>query len=291
MMLMQANQLPRTRPLRVLMALPGLHRITRGAEVVFEEVARAMARSGGGEAFDVTAVGSGPDRADEPYHYRRAGCVSRERFENWPSLPYLRGHYVYEELTFTPGFLASFSPGDFDVTVTCSYPYVSWAMRMRRRQHELPRHVFVTQNGDWMVRGKNWEFKHFACDGLVCTNPEYYERHKNRWRCALIPNGVHPEIFHPGPADRAAFNLPENRPVILMVAALIPSKRILEGIRAAAKVPDAHLIVAGSIARARVDGRAVPAGDPATGADAGVVSRGGRAAAHEPGRAVREHLP
>jgi glycosyltransferase involved in cell wall biosynthesis len=118
-------------------------------------------------------------------------------------------------------------------------------MRFRRRQHDLPRHVFVTQNGDWMVRGKNWEFKHFGCDGLVCTNPEYYERHRERWPCALIPNGVHPEVFHPGAADRARFSLPGGKPVVLIVAALIPSKRVLEGIAAVAKLPDAHLIVAG----------------------------------------------
>ncbi len=247
-MLLRTMQIPRVKPLRVLLALPGLHRVVRGAEVAFEEVARAMARLGGGgagKAFEVTLIGSGKSRPGEPYQYRRSACIGREFFEKWPSVPYLRGHYVYEELTFTPGLLSTFSPGEFDATVTCSYPYVSWALRARRGNGRLPRHVFVTQNGDWMARGGNWEFKHFACDGLVCTNPEYYERHKDRWPCALIPNGVRQEVFCPGVGDRAGFGLPESGPVILIVAALIPSKRVLAGVRAVARLADSHLVVAG----------------------------------------------
>ena len=240
-MLMQTEKLPATKPLRVLFALPGLHRVVRGAEVAFESVAREIARIPG---YAVTLIGSGEARAGEPYDYRRARCIRREKFENWPSFPYLRGHYVYEELTFSPGLWRSYSPSEFDITVTCGYPYASWILR-RGRSRDGPKHVFVTQNGDWVVSAGNWEFKHFSCDGLICTNPQYYERHKNRFRTELIPNGVDPDVFHPGPADRAAFGLPADAPVALMVSALIPSKRVIEGIRAAAKVPGLHLLIAG----------------------------------------------
>lgn len=240
-MLLQTEKLPATKLLRILFALPGLHRVVRGAEVAFESVAREIARVPG---YSVTLIGSGETRPGEPYDYRRARCIRREKFEKWPSLPYLRGHYVYEELTFSPGLWRSYSPGEFDVTVTCGYPYASWVLR-RGRKNGGPKHVFVTQNGDWVVSAGNWEFKHFSCDGLVCTNPQYYERQKNRFRSVLIPNGVDPELFNPGAANRAAFGLPEDAPVALMVSALIPSKRVLEGIRAAAKVPGLHLLVAG----------------------------------------------
>jgi glycosyltransferase involved in cell wall biosynthesis len=244
-MLLQSTQPPTInadrQSLRVLFALPGLHRVVRGAEVAFESVAREIARTPG---YEVTLVGSGAARPGEPYEYRHAGCVKREWFEKLPSMPYLRGHYVWEELTFSPGLWRSYSPRDFDVTVTCGYPYVSWILR-RGRSSGGPKHVYVTQNGDWVVSAGNWEFKHFDCDGLICTNPQYYNRHKDRFRCALIPNGVDPDLFHPGPADRAAFKLPEGVPLALMVSALIPSKRVLEGIRAAAAVSDLHLIVAG----------------------------------------------
>ena len=44
---------------------------------------------------------------------------------------------------------------------------------------------------------------------------------------------------------RARFGLPEGKPVVLMVSAFIASKKVADGIRAVAQVPDAHLVVAG----------------------------------------------
>jgi glycosyltransferase involved in cell wall biosynthesis len=240
-MLMATDKIQAVRPLRVLFALPGLHRVARGAEAAFEDLARAMARRGD---FDVTLIGSGAARTDEPYRYRRATCVPRETFEKWPSIPYLRGHYVYEELTFIPSLLRHYDPAEFDATLTCGYPYVNWALRMPRHGHR-PKHIFITQNGDWMVQARNWEFKHFSCDGLVCTNPEYFARHRNRFPAALIPNGVDPHCFHPGHAERTTFGLPPDVPIVLIVAALIGSKRVLEGIRAVAAAGKLHLVVAG----------------------------------------------
>ena len=55
-MLLQTETLSATKPLRVLFALPGLHRVVRGAEVAFESVAREIARTPG---YGVTLVGSG----------------------------------------------------------------------------------------------------------------------------------------------------------------------------------------------------------------------------------------
>jgi glycosyltransferase involved in cell wall biosynthesis len=80
---------------------------------------------------------------------------------------------------------------------------------------------------------------------LVCTNPEFYERNKDRWRCALIPNGVDCDRFSPGPAHREQFGLPAGRPIVLMVSALIPSKRVQIGIEAVSHLADVHLAVAG----------------------------------------------
>lgn len=228
-------------PLKILFALPGLHRVARGAEVAFEEVARRIARRPG---FEVTLIGSGPSRRDEPYRYVQSPCIARERFEKFPSIPCLRDHYAYEELTFAPGLIRAFSPMDFDVTVTCAYPYTNWALRLRRR-NGWPRHVFVTQNSDWMIRLQNSEYKHFGCDGLVCINPEYYQRHRDHWPSALIPNGVDPKIFHPGMGDRQKLGLPADKPVVLMASALSSHKRVLEGIRAVSLLNHVYLVVAG----------------------------------------------
>lgn len=227
--------------MRILIALPGLHRVDRGAEVAFLSIARALAAGGD----DVTVIGSGPERPGTPYGFLHAGCVPRESFEALPSFPGLRDDCAYEELTFLPGLLRRYRPGDYDVTLTCGYPYTNWALRRPSLRGRRPPHVFVTQNGDWPAQARNSEFRFFGCDGLICTNPDFFQRNKDRWRCALIPNGVDTERFRPGPAERTAFALPLDRPVILMASALIASKRVDLGIRSASLVPDAHLVVAG----------------------------------------------
>jgi glycosyltransferase involved in cell wall biosynthesis len=227
--------------LRILLALPGLHRVNRGAEVAFESIASELARRANCE---VTLIGSGEPRQDRPYRFRHAGCTPRERFSGWPRVPMFRDAYAYEEATFAPRLWGSYRAEEFDVSVGCSFPFTNWVLRSRGGRRRPP-HVYVTQNGDWPAQERRREYRWFSCDGLVCTNPEYYERNCGRWPSVLIPNGVDPAVFAPGSCDRAAFGLPDGVPVILMVSALIPSKRVLEGIAAAARVPGAVVVVAG----------------------------------------------
>ena len=227
--------------MRALFVLPGLHRVPRGAEVAFESIAHELALRGP----DVTAIGSGQPIDGRAYSFLHANVRPREHFERFPQLPpVLRNEYVYEELTFIPNLLRAYDPADYDVTVTCSYPYTNWAMRMRGGRRR-PRHVYVTQNGDWPSIAGHREYRFFGCDGLVCTNPDFFERNAERRRCALIPNGVDPSRFFPGSGERERFGLPEDRQVVLMVSALATNKRVLDGIRSVAEVPDLFLAVAG----------------------------------------------
>ena len=227
--------------MRLLFALPGFHRVDRGAEVALLSVADACARAGD----EVTVMGSGAARAGTAYRFVHVPSIRRERFEALPSAPMLRGDTGYEEASFAPGLAMRYRPGDYDVTVTCSFPFTNFILRRPGLGRTRPRHVFVTQNGDWPAISRDWEFRWFGCDGLVCTNPDFHHRNQERWRAALIPNGVDLARFHPGIGDRAVFGLPERAPVVLMVSALIASKRVSDGIRAVAAVPDAHLVVAG----------------------------------------------
>ena len=128
-----------------------------------------------------------------------------------------------------PGFISAYRPAHYDVTLTCSYPFVNWALRRATLGGHRPPHVFVTQNGDWPAYARNSEYRLFGCEGLVCTNPDFYERNHERWFSRLIPNGVNVDIFRPGASDRAMFNLPSDRTVVLMVSALIGSKYVREG--------------------------------------------------------------
>ena len=228
--------------MRVLFALPGLHKYDRGAEVAFTSVAKELAKAGD----DVTLIGSGSSRSARPYRFVRSPSLGREHFRGFPSLPVLRNDYAYEELTFVPGLLYRFRPSDYDITVTCSYPFTNWVLRRPALRGHRPPHVFVTQNGDWPAYSNRSEYRFFGCEGLVCTNPDFYERNRTRWRCQLIPNGVDCERFKPGPNERELFGLRADRLIVLMVSALIPTKRVELGVDAVSRIPDAHLVVAGN---------------------------------------------
>jgi glycosyltransferase involved in cell wall biosynthesis len=226
--------------MRVLFALPGLHRYNRGAEVAFISIATGISKAG----HSVTLVGSGEARR-QSYRFLHAASIARVHFEAFPSLPLLRNEFAYEELTFVPGLLRHYRPEDYDVTLTCGYPFTNWVLRHPVLRGSRPRHVFVTENGDWPAYSQKSEYRFFGCDGLVCTNPQFYERNKARWRCQLIPNGVDCDRFQPGSAQRQEFGLPSDRFVVLMVSALVPNKRVEAGIEAVSRIPGAHLVVAG----------------------------------------------
>lgn len=227
--------------MRLLFALPGFHRFDRGAEVALLAVAEHCARAGDA----VTVMGSGGQRADVPYVFRHVPAINRKWFERMPSMPLLRGDTAYEEVSFAPGLASCFRPGAFDATVTCSYPFTNWVLRRPRLGGDRPAHVFVTQNGDWPAITSTSEYRWFGCEGLVCTNPDFYERNKERWNATLIPNGIDLSRFSPGIQERLRLGLPQDQQIVLMVSALIESKRVLEAIRTMALVSNAHLVVAG----------------------------------------------
>jgi glycosyltransferase involved in cell wall biosynthesis len=175
----------------------------------------------------------------------RAASVAREKFELLPSIPGFRNESAYEDFTFIPDFLYRYRRTDFDVTVTCSYPFTNLLLRLSGLRGARPPHIFVTQNGDWPAYTNKSEYRFFGCEGLVCTNPDYYHRNKHRWRCQLIPNGVDCVRFQPRADRRQSVNISTDRFVVLMVSALVPDKRVEAGIEAVSRIPNAHLFVAG----------------------------------------------
>ena len=227
--------------MRVLFALPGLHRVDRGAEIAFISVAKELTRAG----VDVTLIGSGENRIGTPYQFLRARSAAREHFRAFPSMPLLRNDCAYEELTFIPGLLHRYRPSDYDVTLTCSYPFTNWALRRPAIRGRRPPHIFVTENGDWPAFSNQSEYRFFGCEGLICTNPDFYARNQTQWRSKLIPNGVDCERFIPGNGKLEKFGLPTDKLIVLMVSALVPTKRIDIGIAAVSQIPDAHLVLAG----------------------------------------------
>ena len=228
--------------MHIQFALAGLHRVRRGAEVAFESVAEQLAGHPGDQ---VSMIGSGEPRADRSYRFEHVSVIGRETFEKWPSMPLFRNEMMYEEFTFAARLLVSGASRNADVTVTCGYPYTNWALRARGSVKGRPLHVFVTQNGDWPAVERKREYRFFSCDGLICTNPRYWNRNRERWNAVLIPNGIDPARFHPGPSNRAALGLPAGGPIVLMVAAADANKRVIEGLKAVAELGDVNFVVAG----------------------------------------------
>jgi glycosyltransferase involved in cell wall biosynthesis len=226
---------------RVLFALAGIHQVDRGAEIAFLQIASNLKAYGD----DVTVIGSGPQRAGVPYHYIRSPVIPRERFERFPSIPVLRNETHWEDASFAPGLLGAYRPADFDVTITCAFPFTNWVLRRPRLGGKRPPHVFVTQNGDWPARSDGAEYRWFGADGLICTNPDYFNANRERYRAALIPNGVDLDRFNVGAPNREAFGLPVDKQIVLMASALIESKFVDVGIEAVSRLPDVHLAVAG----------------------------------------------
>ena len=231
-----------TRPIRIAFALPGLHRVVRGAEVALESVAERLANR---PEFDLPPFGSGPARDDQPYRYSRVDCVARETFTRLPSMPVFRNDCAWEEATFAAALHNTYNPEHFDATLTCGYPFCNWLLSRAGRRDSRPAHVFVCQNGDWPAHNDQSEFRFFRCDRLVCLTGEQADRNRDRWHTTVIPNGVDPVAFTPGPAERAALGVPADVPLVLTVAALIESKRVDRAIEAVAQLPDAHHLVIG----------------------------------------------
>lgn len=227
--------------MKIAFALAGLHRIHRGAEVAFISVASELAKTG----HDVTLFGSGQAWPGTAYRFVHVPAIDRKRFESFPQLPTVRNESSWEDATFAPALLATYKPSEFDISVTCAFPFTHWALRRPVLSGKRPRHVFVTQNGDWPAYSDKAEFRFFSCDGLVCINPDYLERNRDQYRCALIPNGVDLNAFKPAQGERARFGMPDRGPIILMVSALIESKDVAKGIEVMAEIPGATLVVAG----------------------------------------------
>lgn len=227
--------------MRLLFALPGFHRYERGAEVALLSVASELARTGD----DVTVIGSGEAGPDDPYRFIHAGSVRRENFEKFPFIPPFRSETGYEEATFAAALARKYKPADFDATLTCSYPFTNMLLRRPVVGGARPLQIFVTQNGEWPAVSNDAEYRFFSCDGLVCTNPDYFENNKASWNCTTIPNGISQDRFRPGPGNREKFGFPSDRKIVLMASALIATKRVMDGMKAVAPMGDTHFVVAG----------------------------------------------
>jgi glycosyltransferase involved in cell wall biosynthesis len=230
--------------IRIAMLLPGLGRVNRGAEAAFIALGRALVRQ---KNFDVTMIGSGTDYPNE-LNFIVVPCTPRERFERWPKAPIFRSEYCYEEFSFITQLMLQRDVHlkHYDAVIHCTFPFTNWYVNRLRRFGVQS--VFVTQNGDWMCKAHSMEYRTFRCDGLVCTNPSYFQGHSTQYPSALIPNGVDPERFLVKESDPSTVRdprVPSGGKVIFLASALIASKRVDVALRAAARQPETFMVIAG----------------------------------------------
>lgn len=217
----------------ILLALPGLHSVRRGAETAMESLAGELARIPG---WKVTVAGSGCASPGRPYEFEHVECPELSHFSRRPSLPWFRTPAQWQELAFARQLRKRLAGRTFDLTLGCSWPWTHYVLRACGH-----RHVFWTQNGDHMIASGRAEYATFRCDGLICTNPDYLARHSERWRSVMLPNGVDPAIFRPDESPKAD----GGERTALVVSALVPHKRVDRAIAAVAAVGGLRLIVCG----------------------------------------------
>ena len=219
---------------RLAVVLPGLGRVRRGAEAALSRIAAGLRDRHG---YHVELFGGG---SDWPHGLtgHQVFSVARERFERFPRIPALRSDCHYEEMTFALGLLGcrAFRSERFDATLTCSYPYVNWMLQ--RGGWRNVRHVFSTQNGDWMCRARSAEYRYFAADAVACISRQHVQDIGDCSITRLIPNGVDVGRFTGRPK-------PAGRPHVLMVGALIDSKNVPAGLDAVEQIPEATVTVVG----------------------------------------------
>jgi hypothetical protein len=109
--------------MRVHFALPGFHRYDQGTETAFNF--RRERTCQGRQNADFYRFGASPGSGAR---FLPAASSARENFESFPSVPALRNEC--EELALLRDFYRRYRPVEYDVTLTCSYP-------------------FTKQNGDW----------------------------------------------------------------------------------------------------------------------------------------------
>ena len=124
------------------------------------------------------------------------------RFEHWPKLPFFRHEFMYEELTFAAGLAmhsgCRTSGPNNDLQLSLHELGVAPSALRKGCASAYFRNPERRLGG----RRPGLEPRSFSCDGLICTNPLYYERNRAALASTLIPNGVDPARFNPGRSAR-----------------------------------------------------------------------------------------
>ncbi len=142
--------------------------------------------------------------------------------------------------------------GKYDILTRAKYRRALSSLHATVAINWMPHAAAACPQGAWVKvarLGKCYQLSAFAgCDHLIASSPRIaYHIEEQGWpsnRVSLIPNFV-PEN-NAAPARRAAFNTPEDAPLILWLGRMVREKGPDIAVRALAEVPQAYLWLAGA---------------------------------------------
>ncbi|MDE1178846.1 MAG: glycosyltransferase family 4 protein [Edaphobacter sp.] len=179
--------------------------------------------------------------------------------ESWPtqlgrnigfaldSAAWLRKHRGEFDLIQANGFI-TWEPCDI---VAAHFIHTSWMANRFYPYHglkpyQLYQRTFSLLNARWEKQAYRSARQVIAVSEIVAD--EVAALGVPRDRIEVILNGVDTDEFHPGPSERASFNLPEGVPMLVFVGDIrTPRKNLGTVLRALVHLPGVHLTVAGAV--------------------------------------------
>ncbi len=158
---------------------------------------------------------------------RRLRASAYESFPTFPSCGIVR-------LRSSPSrrdSLRQYRPADYGVTLTCGYPFTNWVLRQPVLGHSRP----PTYSSRRTVTGPPMRPNRNIVTSVAGTG--LHQSGCLRAQQGALAQRPHtqrrkiPRQLNPGPAERNDFGLPKDKLVVLMVSALIPTKRVALGIK------------------------------------------------------------
>ena len=227
--------------IKVGVILPGLGYIRRGNEVAFTEYIKQLVQKNDLEIF---VFGAGKNFRVKGTTYIKIFCPMRHWFKHHPKIKrlHLTHNHDYELMFFSVLLIPKLLKQDLDVILFSSFPFTLLPIKLYRRfKNKKIKVVFNPGGGSAFMHSR-----FFSADAVAATDPASQRLYSKKFKTLCIPAGVDTNLFRPQKISRRKLNLPENKFIIFSSSALDLIKRIDFLIKAASKIKDAFLLVAGS---------------------------------------------
>jgi len=227
--------------IKVGVILPGLGYIKRGNEVAFTEYIKRLAQKDDLEIFIFVA---GKDFRIKNTTYIRTLCPMRHWFKYHLKIKrlHLTHNHDYELMFFSILLIPKLLRKDLDIILFSSFPFTLLPIKLYKRFKNRKIKIVFNPNGGSAFMHSRF----FSANAITATDPVSQKLYSRKARTLCIPAGVDATLFKPQKISRQELSLPKDKFIIFSSSALDPIKRIDFLIKAASKIKDAFLLIAGS---------------------------------------------